>query len=401
MSTAPPQREDFLPFSRPSFGKEEEDELLDCLRSGWITTGPRVEWFEQAWCDRLGVPHAIAVNSATAGLHLAVRTLDLEPGDEVIVPSLTWASTANVVELCGGTTVLADVDPDTLCLQPDEVRARMTARTRAVIPVHFAGQPIDLGGFRSLARQTGIQVVEDAAHALGARYGAPGDDEEIGAKGELAVFSFHPNKNVTTGEGGIIICRDAERARRLRILRFHGVSKDTREGLRAGGAPRRYEVEEPGWKYNMLDLQAALGLKQLEKLDAFNAARTALAMRYDELLADVPEVKPLERVPYPITHSWHLYVVRLSRDAVTLDRDQFMAALQELKIGSGLHYPALHTQAYYRDKYRLAPESLPHAHAAGESVISLPLFPLMQKSDQDDVVAALRHLIATHRRSGP
>ncbi len=386
-------RAEFLPFSRPTLGREEEEAVLECMRSGWITTGPRVQDFEEAFCERLGVEHAIAVNSATAGLHLAVRTLDLAPDDEVIVPSLTWAATSNVVELCGARTVFAEVDPETLCLDPEDVRGRITERTRAIIPVHFAGQPVDLDAFRALAEEHGLSIIEDAAHALGARHG----DQEIGSASELAVFSFHPNKNLTTGEGGMIVCRDAERARRLRLLRFHGVSKDTWLRFKKGGTPQ-YDVEEPGWKYNMLDLQAAMGLVQLGKLGSFNARRTELALRYDELFADLPEVKPLARVAWPALHAWHLYVVRLDVDALRLDRNEFMAAMAKQQIGSGLHYPALHSQTYYRERYGSTPDSLPLSQKAGETVISLPLFPLLEKNDQDDVASVVAQLVETHRR---
>ncbi len=386
-------RAEFLPFSRPTLGHEEEQAVLECMRSGWITTGPRVQDFEEAFCERLGVEHAIAVNSATAGLHLAVRTLDLAPDDEVIVPSLTWAATSNVVELCGARTVFAEVDPETLCLDPEDVRGRITERTRAIIPVHFAGQPVDLDAFRALAEEHGLSIIEDAAHALGARHG----DQEIGSASELAVFSFHPNKNLTTGEGGMIVCRDAERARRLRLLRFHGVSKDTWLRFKKGGTPQ-YDVEEPGWKYNMLDLQAAMGLVQLGKLGSFNARRTELALRYDELFADLPEVKPLARVAWPALHAWHLYVVRLDVDALRLDRNEFMAAMAKQQIGSGLHYPALHSQTYYRERYGSTPDSLPLSQKAGETVISLPLFPLLEKNDQDDVASVVAQLVETHRR---
>jgi UDP-4-amino-4-deoxy-L-arabinose-oxoglutarate aminotransferase len=389
----PHTRAEFLPFSRPSLGVEEEEEVLACMRSGWITTGPRVQRFEEAFCARLGVEHAIAVNSATAGLHLAVRTLDLEPDDEVIVPSLTWAATSNVVELCGGRTVFAEVDPDTLCLDPEDVRARITEHTRAIILVHFAGQPADLDAFRALADEHGLSIIEDAAHAVGARHG----EDEIGSASELVVFSFHPNKNLTTGEGGMIICRDPERARRLRLLRFHGVSKDTWMRFKKGGTPQ-YEVEEPGWKYNMLDLQAAIGLVQLGKLDGFNARRRELAGRYDELFADLPEIAPLVAVPWPATHAWHLYVVRLDVDALRVSRNEFMAAMAEYQIGSGLHYPALHSQAYYRERYGYTADSLPISQKAGDTVISLPLFPLLDESDQDDVVRVIAHLVETHRR---
>jgi UDP-4-amino-4-deoxy-L-arabinose-oxoglutarate aminotransferase len=387
------RRAQFLPFSRPTIGSEEEAEVLATLRSGWITSGPRVQRFEALFRERLGVEQAVAVNSATAGLHLAVAALDLGPEDEVIVPSITWASTANVVELCGARVVFADVDPGTLCIDPEDVRRRIGPRTRAIVPVHFAGQPADLSRLRELAREAGAVLIEDAAHALGTRYG----EEEIGSQAEVAVFSFHPIKNITTGEGGMVVCRDEELARRMRVLRFHGVSKDAWSRYHHGGAPR-YEVVEPGWKYNMLDLQAALGLVQMRRLDDFNARRAELAETYHSLLAGLPQIRPLERVAYPATHAWHLFVVRLDLESSALSRDELLGALEQENIGTGLHFPALHLQAYYREKYRYREGSLPASEAASESIFSLPLYPLLEESDQQDVVDALGRVLETRQR---
>ncbi|MEZ6187831.1 MAG: aminotransferase class I/II-fold pyridoxal phosphate-dependent enzyme [Planctomycetota bacterium] len=382
-----------IPFSRPTIDQPEIDEVVDSLRSGWITSGPKVERFEALFRERLGVAHAIAVNSATAGLHLAVACLDLEPGDEVIVPSLTWASTANVVELCGGRTVFADVDPGTLCLDPADVARRITPRTRALIPVHFAGQPADLNALRDLAREHGLTLIEDAAHALGTSYRGT----EVGASGDLTVYSFHPIKNITTGEGGMIVLEDEALAERLRLLRFHGVSKNAWKRYSGGGRPR-YEVVEPGYKYNMLDLQAALGIQQLKRLEAFNARRTELAERYTRALADQPGLTPLAPVGYPAQHAWHLYVVRLDLEATTLDRDGFMQALQDEGVGTGLHFPPLHTQSFFRETYGYAPGDLPHAEQAGEEILSLPLYPLLTDSDQDRVLETIARVLAAHRR---
>jgi len=384
-----------LPFSRPTIEADEIEEVVDSLRSGWITTGPKVARFEELFVARLGVTQAVAVNSATAGLHLAVAALDLRPEDEVIVPAITWAATANVVELCGARTVFADVDPDTLCIDPGDVARRVTPRTRAIIPVHFAGQPVDLDALQSLAREHGLVLIEDAAHALGARHCG----REIGTTGDLAVFSFHPIKNITTGEGGMITCNDAALADRLRTLRFHGVSKNAWNRFRGGGVPQ-YDVLEPGWKYNMLDLQAALGLHQLGKLDRFNERRVRLAARYDVRLREVPELRPLAPTHYASASAWQLYVVRLDLQAVDLDRDDFMQALGAEGIGTGLHFPALHLSSYYARKYGYGPGSLPLAEAAGASILSLPLYPLLSESDQDDVLAAIGRVLRAHRRVG-
>jgi len=393
-SGQPARRRTPLPFSRPTIEDDEIAEVVDSLRSGWITSGPKVERFEALFRERLGVSQAVAVNSATAGLHLAVAALGLRPGDEVIVPAITWAATANVVELCGGRTVFADVDPETLCLDPSDVARRITSATRAIIPVHFAGQPADMTALDVLAAWAGLTIVEDAAHALGTVHRGV----EVGASGHPTVFSFHPIKNITTGEGGMVTCNDAALADRLRILRFHGVSKNAWNRFRGGGVAQ-YDVLEPGWKYNMLDLQAALGLRQMEKLERFNAARRALAAVYAAELASVPELRPLGAVKYPAVHAWHLYIVRLELEAVTLDRNDFMQALHQEHIGTGLHFPPLHLSSYYAGKYGYGPGALPAAEQAGAQILSLPLYPLMTPSDVRDVVDAARRVIAAHRRA--
>lgn len=389
-AVATPRREAFLPFSRPTIEEEEIAQVVDSLRSGWITTGPKVARFEQIFEERLG-GHAVAVSSATAGMHIAVAALGLGPDDEVIVPALTWASTANVVELCGARTVFADVHAETLCIDVDDVARRITPNTKAIIPVHYAGQPADLDALRALADAHGLLVLEDAAHAVGTFY----KGTEIGASGEVVVFSFHPIKNITTGEGGIVMCRDEAFADRLRLLRFHGVSKDAWKRYHRGGMPV-YDVVEPGFKYNMMDLQAALGVEQMAKLERFNARRTELAERYGRLLQQVPAIRPLGMVPYDALHAWHLYVVRLDTAAVSLDRNEFMLALQEENIGTGLHFPALHLASHYRNRYGYTEGSLPRAEAAGSTIFSLPLYPLMSEQDLDDVVAALARVVEAH-----
>ncbi|MGE0711090.1 MAG: aminotransferase class I/II-fold pyridoxal phosphate-dependent enzyme [Planctomycetota bacterium] len=382
-----------LPFSRPTIEDDEVAEVVDSLRSGWITSGPKVQRFEAMFTERLGVEHAVAVCSATAGLHIAIAALGLGPEDEVIVPALTWASTANVVELCGARTVFADIDPGTLNIDPADVARRITPRTKAIVPVHYAGAPADLDAIGELAAAHGLPVLEDAAHAVGTFY----KGREVGSTGQLAVFSFHPIKNITTGEGGMIVLGDGELAERLRLLRFHGVSKDAWRRYKGGGRPR-YEVVEPGWKYNMLDLQAALGIVQLQKLERFNARRAALAERYLAGLAEIPEVQPLAQVPYPHTHAWHLFVVKLDLAALSIDRDGFMGAMEAAGVGTGLHFPALHSQGYYRDRYGYQPGDLPHAEDASERILSLPLYPLMSDDDLDGVLAAIRGVVAVHRR---
>lgn len=387
------RRANFLPFCRPTIEEDEIAEVVDSLRSGWITTGPKVVRFEEMFTRHFGGAETIAVNSATAGLHIVLHALGIGPGDEVIVPSITWPSTANVVELLGAKAVFADIDSQTLQIDPAEIPRLATSRTRAVIPVHYAGAPADLDEIRRLAQQHNLAVIEDAAHAIGSSY----KQRLVGSDSFVAVFSFHPIKNITTGEGGMIVCRDVALARRMRLLRFHGTSKDA--WARFQGRGPQYDVIEPGYKYNMLDLQAALGLHQFPKLLRFNSERRRQAEWYAKALASVPEIAPIGLVPYPAEHAWHLYVVRLKPGVLSIDRDQLIDELSRENIGSGLHFSALHLHSYYRDRYHYREGDLPGAEAAGASVLSLPLYPALTQDDQQDVVNSLSRVIAKFRTS--
>jgi len=296
-----------------------------------------------------------------------------------------------MVEVLGARAVLADVDPMTLQLDPADMRRRLTARTRAVIPVHFAGAPVDLDAIRDAIDNRDVAIVEDAAHALGTSYRG----HEIGSQGRAAIFSFHPTKTITTGEGGMIVCGDADLATRIRLLRSHGISRDAWSRHDGGSSPR-YDVIEPGYKYNLTDMQAALGLGQLARLDALIAERRRLAEGYDRRLAGLSGVRPIARPTYEFTHAWHLYVVRLSLDQFDLDRDGVMAALARENIGTGLHFVALHEQAYYRAR-GAGQSGLPHASAASQDIMSLPLYPGLSDADQDDVVEALGRVLVPRR----
>ncbi len=384
---------DFLPFCRPTIGDEEIASVVESLKSGWITSGPKVLAFEAAFRDRLKVPHAVALNSATAGLHVALAALGIGPGDEVITTSLTWPSTTNMVELLGATSVFADVLPGTLMIDPEDVRRRITERTRAIVPVHYAGAPADLDALEAVIGDRPIALIEDAAHSLGTFY----KGEEIGTRKHTAVFSFHPIKNITTGEGGMVTTRDAEFADRMRTMRFHGVSKDAWSRYGRSASPR-YEVIEPGWKYNMLDLQAAIGVEQMKKLERFNGQRTEIAARYAEGLADVPEVRPLESVPYDHVHAWHLYIVRLDLAALSIDRDAFMGELGKRGVGVGLHFTPVHLHRHYAAKYGFKKGDLPHSEAAGEAIFSLPLYPLLTPPMQERVLDAVKQVVAANRK---
>lgn len=383
-----------MPFSRPSIGDEEIEEVVRCLRSGWITTGPITARFEKDFAAYVGATHALAVSSATAGLHLAMVALGLERGDEVITSPMTWPATVNAIVFGGGTPVFADVEPETLNLDTASVARKLGPKTRAILPVHFAGQPCDVDAILDLAKAGGIAVVEDAAHAIGTELRG----RRIGGlETEAAVFSFHPIKNITTAEGGMVTTGNPDIARRLRLLRFHGVERDA---WKAYGRPglARYDVLIPGFKYNLTDLQAALGVHQLSKLGGFLSRRALLAQRYDEAFADVPEIRPLGRVAYPHRHAHHLYAVRLATERLTVDRDGFMAELQTAGVNVGLHFTAVHELTYYRERLGDFSADLAVATDASRRIVSLPLYPSLSDEDQGYVIDVVRRTARARRR---
>ncbi len=384
-------RPNFLPLSIPSIGAAEIEELTACARSAWLTSGPRVARFEETFSRLLGAPHAVAVSSGTAGLHLALLAAGVGAGDEVVTTPMTWAATGNMILAVGARPIFADVDPGTLNVGAEGVARAITPRTRAILPVHFAGQPVDLDAFRAIADRHGVTLIEDAAHALGASY----RDRPVGGGSTAAVFSFHPIKAITTGEGGMVTTDDAGLADRLRLLRFHGIARDAWSRYGRRGAPD-YEVVMLGFKYNLTDLQAALGLAQLARLEEFIRARTQVAAWYRELLAPISAVEMLADVPYPARHAWHLLVVRLRLEQLRVDRDAVMEALLAANIGVGLHFKALHLHRLYRERLSISPEALPHATRASASIVSLPLFPGMTRNDVQDVASALQDVLLRH-----
>lgn len=369
----------FLPFSRPSIAQTDIDAVSSVVASGWLTTGKVGEEFERAFSTYVGSPHGVAVTSATAAMHLVLHALDIGPGDEVITPSLTWVSTVNLIVLRGATPVFVDVDRDTLMTTAERMAAAITSRTKLMIPVHFAGAALDLDEIYALAAERGIAVVEDAAHSAGTSY----RNRRVGARG-TAIFSFHPIKNLTTGEGGMLCTDNAELASHVRRLRFHGLGADAFQRESQGRSPQ-VQVVEPGYKYNLPDMNAALGVSQLRRLDQMNANRAALAQHYTQLLAAIPEIEPLAMPDYPVGHSWHLYIVRVDKERCGLDRDTFMTRLKERQIGTGLHFRAVHSQAYYRDK-PFAGTALPNTDFNSDRVCSLPLFPDLEIADVERVV---------------
>jgi dTDP-4-amino-4,6-dideoxygalactose transaminase len=382
------KRDTFLPFSRPTIRQVEIDEVVDTLRSGWITTGPKAERFEKDFAAYVGAPEVLAVSSATGGLHIGLIGLGLKPGDEVIITTMTWASTSNMVEALGGTTVFVEIDPDTLQIDPAAVEAAVTPRTVGIIPVHFGGAPCDMDPLLAIARKHGLWIFEDAAHGVGTLY----KGKHVGLFDKLAAFSFHPIKNMTTGEGGMLTLRDAALAKTLRALRFHGLEKQAWNRYAEGGTPQ-VEIVLPGFKYNFMDLQAALGIHQLASVDEFNARRIELAALYHELLAEIPEIGRPGIPDYDHFHTWHLYVIKVL-DAARIKRDDFMAALRARNVGTGLHFRAVHTQPYYVEKYPGVVGTLPKAEWASERICSLPLFPDMTEDDVRYVVAAIQDVLA-------
>lgn len=389
-SAAETRPDTFLPLSRPSVTPEDIAAVVAVLESGWLTTGKECARFESAFASRVGSRNAVAVTSATAGMHLLLHALGIGPGDEVVTPSMTWVSTVNLIVLAGAKPVFVDVDRDTLMADADRIAAVITPRTRLIVPVHFAGAALDLDPIRRLASDRGIHLIEDAAHAAGAAYkGRP-----IGQTG-TAVFSLHPIKNLTSGEGGIVCTDDDELARRIRGLRFHGLAADTFDRESQGRAPQA-EVVEPGYKYNLPDINAALGLSQLRRLDDMNAARERLASHYRDRLAEVDSISALDVPTYPFAHAWHLMVVRVDERRAGIDRDGLMARLKACGIGTGLHFRAVHEHRYYRDN--LEAGSLPDTEWNSARLCSLPLFPDMTRGDVDRVVACIQSILGEKRR---
>jgi dTDP-4-amino-4,6-dideoxygalactose transaminase len=373
--------EDFLPFSKPSISRDAIDEVVACLESGWITTGPRVAQFAEDLKEYLHAAYVLPVASATAGLHIALMAMDLQPGDEVITTPLTFAATLNVIVLAGAKPVLIDIDPATYNMDLNHLEDALTDKTRVIMPVHFAGLPIDMDHLYQLAEEHDLRVVEDAAHAIGTEY----KGKKIGSMGDTQVFSFHPNKNMTTGEGGCISTTDAQLARKMSLLRFHGMDKEAWNRFGKSGS-QDYEIVMPGLKYNMMDIQAALGLHQLKELENFIERRTQLVSRYQEVLADWLELSLPGEPDYTHRHAWHLFSPLINEDIAGMNRDEFMLRMKEKNIGTGLHYRAVHLYPYYRDEFNFAAGDFPHAEEVCSRIVSLPLFPMMTDSEQDRVI---------------
>ncbi len=379
----------FLPFALPDVGEEEVDEVADTLRSGWLTTGPKVKRFEKAFGEFLGGGlECLAVNSATSGLHLALEALGIGSDHEVITSTLTFTASAEIARYLGADVRLVDIDPATLNLDIDQVRKKITKRTGAIIPVHYGGLACEMDDLLDLAQQNDIKVVEDAAHALPTTWRKC----LVGTlDSDAAVFSFYANKSMTTGEGGMVVTRDPQVAQRIKVMRLHGIDVDAFDRFTSDKPSWYYEVVAPGFKYNMTDIAGAIGIQQLAKLPGFLERRRHLAARYMEGLRNLPLRLPAD-APAGDTHAWHLFVVRLLDEAPT-DRDQVIQHLSDCGIGTSVHYVPLHRQPYWRDSYELVPEMYPNADFAYQRMLTLPLYTRMTDQDQDRVINALHSVL--------
>lgn len=374
-------RTTFLPFSKPSITDADIAAVTTVMRSAWLTTGKECQALEDEFAARVNAKGAVAIASATGGMHVVLHALNIGPGDEVITPSLTWVSTPNLISLAGATPVWADIDRGNLMITADTVAPLITERTRAIIPVHYAGAPADMTPLRTLAAEKNIPLIEDAAHAAGTFYkGKP-----IGAEG-TSIFSFHPIKNITTGEGGMICSDDEELLARLRRLKFHGLGADAFDRETQGRKPQAMVIE-PGYKYNLTDMAAALGRTQLARLDEMNKRRADIAEIYTKHFSEMPEIIPLSLPDWPHAHSWHLFVVRLDKPG--LSRDEFMERLKRRNIGSGIHFLAAHTHTYYKSHEKISSD-LPNTEWNSERILSLPSFPDMTDGDVNDVITGIK-----------
>ena len=382
----------FLPFALPEIGDEEIAEVVDTLKSGWVTTGPKAKRFEAAFTEFLGDAslESIAVNSATAGLHLALEALGIGPGDEVITTTHTFTATAEVARYLGADVVLVDIDPDTMCIAPWAIEEAITPRTKCIIPVHYAGLAADMPAILAIARKHGLKVVEDAAHALptlsaGKLVGTLDSD--------ITVFSFYANKTMTTGEGGMIVTRHPELAKRMKVMRLHGMSRDAFDRFTSTKPSWYYEIVAPGFKYNLTDIAAALGIHQLKRASGFQARRQQIAQAYHEAFADLPLILP-PQAQAGDQHSWHLYVLRLAEDA-PVGRDEFIERMFKQGIGCSVHYVPLHQHPYWRERYGLTAEMFPQAEGVYRRTVSIPIYSMMSDADIDRVIRSVRGILSS------
>lgn len=379
--------EEFLPFSTPVISQATIDEVVACLKSGWLATGPRVKQFEEDLKKYLHAPYASVLMSATAGLQLVLKCLGVKEGDEVITTPFTFVATLNTIVHNGAKPVLVDVDLDTYNIDVNQIEAAITPRTRAIMPVHFAGLPVDLDPLYKIAEKHGLRVIEDAAQAIGSYY----KGKIIGSVGDIQVFSFHPNKVMTTGEGGCVTLRDEVLAKAINVMRFHGIDRDAWNRYAKGGSAH-YDVIQPGYKYNMMDLQAAIGIHQLRELEGFIATRTKLAARYNEALKDIPALTLPQKPKYDHRNCWYLYAPLVNSEVCGFSRDEFMLRMSELNIGTAYHYQAAHLYTFYRENFGWREGQFPHAEKIAAHIVSLPLGAHINFTQQDRAIAAMHKI---------
>jgi dTDP-4-amino-4,6-dideoxygalactose transaminase len=380
-------RERFLVFGSPPIEDAEIQEVVSCMRSGWLGTGPKVARFEAEFAAYRTARHAIAVNSCTAALHLSLLASGLKPGDEVITTPLTFCATVNAIIHAGGTPVLADVDPETMNIDPIQVEAKLTRRTRAIVPVHFAGRPCDMDGLGDLTKRHDLKLIEDCAHAIESQY----KGRNTGTFGDFGCFSFYVTKNIVTGEGGMVLARDEADAARIKVLALHGMSKDAWKRFGDEGY-KHYQVVECGYKYNMMDIQAAIGLHQLQRIEPYWQRRSEIWQKYNEAFADLPVTLPAD--PEPDTrHAYHLYTILIDEARTGISRDGFLRAMTANNIGIGVHYLAVPEHPYYQQNYGWSPEDCPHATRIGRQTVSLPISAKLTPEDVNDVITAVRRIL--------
>ncbi|MBI4040658.1 MAG: DegT/DnrJ/EryC1/StrS family aminotransferase [Deltaproteobacteria bacterium] len=384
---------EYIQFCKPYLESQDVACVTEVLKSGWIGTGPKTKLFENEFCRFTGAKHAIALNSCTAGLHLALQAIGIQPGDEVITSPLTFCATANVIAHVRAKPVFADIDPKTFNIDPIEIEKKITPKTKAIIPVHFAGHPCPMDAILDLAQQYQLRVIEDAAHALESWY----HGKKIGNIGDFTAFSFYATKNITTGEGGMLTTNSEEDAARVRVLSLHGMSQDAWKRYQVKGITVHFEVLEAGYKYNMFDIQAALGLSQLERIDKLYMQRQRLYHVYDQALKDVPEIRLQEHLSQMV-HGCHLFVILLDLEALRVDRDTFRHLLHEHQIGTGIHFSALHLQPFYRRTYHYGDHDFPMAEQVSSRILSLPLYLGLTNEQIDYVIDTLKKLLKKYRR---
>ncbi|RJE47614.1 UDP-4-amino-4,6-dideoxy-N-acetyl-beta-L-altrosamine transaminase [Dehalobacter sp. MCB1] len=382
-----PRREQFLPYALPLIEDDDIEAVVDSLKSNWISKGPKTGEFEKRFAEYIGVKHAIALNSCTAGLHIALLAAGVGAGDEVITTAMTFAASANVIIHCGATPVLVDIDPRTMNIDPAKIEEKITAKTKAIIPVHLTGLPCEMDQIMVIAKKYNLFVLEDAAHGTYTKY----KDRMVGTIGDAAAFSFYATKNLATGEGGMVTTNDDALANKMRVLSLHGMSRNAWNRFSEKGS-WYYEIEYPGYKYNMTDIQAAMGMTQLAKLESMQARREVIWQRYNAAFSKLPEIE----VPTDFTyarHARHLYMIRLNLDKLTVDRAAFIELLKEENIGTSVHYIPLPYHPYYRDTFGYKPGDFPKTEALYERIISLPLYPRMSDTDVQDVIEAVQRVI--------